>query len=125
MDEINNSNYCYFWLFQINIILLAMIVKVFLQLKSNAKTGEWERAKRGVRAIVLLTPLLGITWIFGALAIDEATKWFLYLFSIFNSLQVCLFFSIKYEFPQHAYYSYAAFVCFSSRLWQQTLIYSQ
>ena len=69
-------------------ILLGVIVRVFLNLKSNAKTGEWERTKRSVRAIVLLTPLLGITWIFGVLAIDESTKWFLYLFSICNSLQV-------------------------------------
>lgn len=69
-------------------ILLGLIVKVFLQLKSNAKTGEWHRTKRAIRAILLLTPLLGITWVFGALAVDESTKWFLYLFSICNSLQV-------------------------------------
>ena len=79
---------CCFSIYQINSTLLALIVRVFLKLKSNAKSGEWQRTKRAVRAIVLLTPLLGITWIFGALAIDENTKWFLYLFSICNSLQV-------------------------------------
>ena len=42
----------------------------------------------GIKCSVVLVPLLGITWVFGVLAFDEATVVFLYLFAIFNSLQV-------------------------------------
>uniref|UniRef100_H2YXE8 G-protein coupled receptors family 2 profile 2 domain-containing protein n=1 Tax=Ciona savignyi TaxID=51511 RepID=H2YXE8_CIOSA len=71
----------------INIIMLAMIIRVFLKLKMNAKSGDWLKTRRAVKAIAFLTPLLGITWVFGVLAVDQSTKWFIYIFSILNSLQ--------------------------------------
>lgn len=43
----------------------------------------------GIKSTVVLLPLLGITWLFGVLAFDKNTVVFLYLFAIFNSLQVC------------------------------------
>uniref|UniRef100_H2Y0I3 G-protein coupled receptors family 2 profile 2 domain-containing protein n=1 Tax=Ciona intestinalis TaxID=7719 RepID=H2Y0I3_CIOIN len=72
----------------LNIIMLAMIVRVFLKLKMNAKSGEWQRTRRAVKAIAFLTPLLGLTWVFGVLAVSQSTKWFIYIFSVLNSLQV-------------------------------------
>lgn len=45
----------------------------------------------GIKSTVVLLPLLGITWLFGVLAFDKNTVVFLYLFAIFNSLQVCTF----------------------------------
>ena len=39
-------------------------------------------------ASVILLPLLGLTWVFGLLAVNEETKVFAWLFTIFNSLQV-------------------------------------
>lgn len=45
----------------------------------------------GIKCSIVLIPLLGITWVFGVLAFDQATVVFLYLFAILNSLQVCLF----------------------------------
>ncbi|XP_078489478.1 adhesion G protein-coupled receptor E1-like isoform X1 [Ciona intestinalis] len=71
----------------LNIIMLAMIVRVFLKLKMNAKSGEWQRTRRAVKAIAFLTPLLGLTWVFGVLAVGQSTKWFIYIFSVLNSLQ--------------------------------------
>nr|XP_026691686.1 adhesion G protein-coupled receptor L3-like isoform X2 [Ciona intestinalis] len=71
----------------LNIIMLAMIVRVFLKLKMNAKSGEWQRTRRAVKAIAFLTPLLGLTWVFGVLAVSQSTKWFIYIFSVLNSLQ--------------------------------------
>lgn len=38
--------------------------------------------------MIVLLPLLGITWVFGLLAIDERTIAFQYIFAILNSLQV-------------------------------------
>lgn len=43
----------------------------------------------GIKCSVVLLPLLGVTWVFGVLAFDQNTVVFLYLFAIFNSLQVC------------------------------------
>lgn len=75
---------------QINCVLLTAVMRVFLQLKSVSKKSELERTKRAAKAVALILPLLGITWILGVLAVNASTKWFIYLFSIFNSLQVSL-----------------------------------
>ena len=39
-------------------------------------------------ASVVLLPLLGLTWAFGVLSVNENTTVFAWLFTIFNSLQV-------------------------------------
>ena len=46
--------------------------------------------RKTTRAAVILLPLLGITWLFGLVAVDEDTLIFMYLFVILNSLQVGL-----------------------------------
>ncbi|XP_065192630.1 adhesion G protein-coupled receptor L4-like isoform X2 [Sycon ciliatum] len=54
--------------------------------------GSLKAVKTGLRAMVLLLPLLGLTWVFGLFAVSEGTVAFAYLFTIFNSLQgACLF----------------------------------
>ena len=42
-----------------------------------------------LKAAVILLPLLGLTWVFGVLTIDRNTTVFAWLFTIFNSTQVC------------------------------------
>lgn len=42
-----------------------------------------------LKATVILLPLLGLTWVFGILTIDHNTTVFAWLFTIFNSIQVC------------------------------------
>jgi hypothetical protein len=42
---------------------------------------------RAAKAAFSFMFLLGITWVFGAIAVDEATLAFFYLFAILNSLQ--------------------------------------
>ena len=44
-----------------------------------------------VKASVILLPLLGVTWVLGLFAVNQNTIWFAWLFTIFNSLQVCTF----------------------------------
>ena len=39
-------------------------------------------------AIIILHPLLGLTWLFGFLAISKNTTVFIWIFTILNSLQV-------------------------------------
>ena len=53
------------------------------------------KIQRSVKAIALLTPLLGLSWIFGIFAVDESTKWFSYIFVVCNSFQVS---SSSFEF---------------------------
>ena len=41
-----------------------------------------------MKAAVLLLPLLGLTWLFGLLAVNEETEAFAWTFTILNTLQV-------------------------------------
>lgn len=40
------------------------------------------------KAVAVLLPILGISWIFGVLAFNTHSLLFLYIFAVFNSLQV-------------------------------------
>ena len=44
-----------------------------------------------LKAAIILLPLLGVTWVIGLFAVDENTEVFAWLFTIFNSLQVCVY----------------------------------
>ena len=41
-----------------------------------------------MKGMIVLLPLLGLTWVFGIMAINKDTMVFQYLFAILNSLQV-------------------------------------
>ena len=41
-----------------------------------------------LKATIILLPLLGITWVFGLLAINQESSVFAWIFTILNSLQV-------------------------------------
>ena len=43
-----------------------------------------------LKATVILLPLLGFTWLFGLLAVDENSLVFAWLFTLFNIFQVVL-----------------------------------
>ncbi len=43
--------------------------------------------RAGIKGIAILTPILGLSWLFGVLAINEDILFFEYLFNIFNCLQ--------------------------------------
>ena len=47
--------------------------------------------RAGVKGMIVLLPLLGLTWVFGIMAINKDTIAFQYLFAILNSLQVTRF----------------------------------
>ncbi|XP_072041399.1 adhesion G-protein coupled receptor D1-like [Amphiura filiformis] len=80
----------------VNVILLVIILHKFLGLKTNQDKSEKERIKAGVRAMLILTPLLGVTWIFGVLQLDQISGIvFSYFFDIANGLQVKVFLKQK------------------------------
>ena len=41
-----------------------------------------------MKAVIILLPLLGVTWIIGILAVNKDTQVFAWIFAILNSLQV-------------------------------------
>jgi len=43
-----------------------------------------------LKATLVLLPLLGITWVFGILAVNEESVAFAWIFTILNSFQVWL-----------------------------------
>ena len=45
-----------------------------------------------LKAAVIVVPILGCTWVFGVLAVNEDTVVFAWIFTIFNSLQVTYLF---------------------------------
>lgn len=46
--------------------------------------------RAGVRSICILVPVLGVTWLFGLLSVNDDVIAFQYIFSILNSVQVKL-----------------------------------
>ena len=72
---------------QIDSVLVARVVHEILRMEAD-KTSHLKRIRQGVKACVVLFPLLGLTWVFGVLSVTDAGLVFQYIFTIFNSLQV-------------------------------------
>ena len=80
-----------------NLVTFCLVMHSLLtsgtRVTSDRKTSGYRRARQGITIMVLL----GLTWLFGILVIDDATVAFQYLFSISNTLQglfVFIFFCI-------------------------------
>lgn len=94
-----NDEYCWMsstgnliWIFvsfvvAVEIINLFILVRVIKEMTTmqQAKDNHSEQIRLGIRACVVLLPLLGITWLFGALS--STHKAFVYIFVIVNSTQ--------------------------------------
>ena len=68
-------------------MILACVVHEIVKMQSDKISGM-ERIRQGVKACVVLFPLLGMTWVFGILSVTDAGLVFQYIFTILNSLQV-------------------------------------
>nr|KAG5692222.1 hypothetical protein BaRGS_009822 [Batillaria attramentaria] len=75
-----------------NFISFAFVLRTIVGLKHNkAGKAESSQSVQKLRRAVCVVVLLGLTWVFGFLAVDGATQIvFYYLFAVFNSLQVSL-----------------------------------
>ncbi|EDO32429.1 predicted protein [Nematostella vectensis] len=69
--------------------ILGMVVREILQLHTpaNADDNKLSTVRSGVKSAMVLLPILGVTWVFGVLAVNSYTLVFQYLFAIFNSMQ--------------------------------------
>ena len=76
----------------VNSVAFALIIRSLLKARSKVAADRratgLQHARRGAAILVLL----GLTWVFGVLAICDAKSVFQYLFCIFNSIQGLLVF---------------------------------
>ncbi|KAF3696053.1 Adhesion G-protein coupled receptor D1 G-protein coupled receptor 133 Precursor [Channa argus] len=73
----------------VNIGILISVTRIISRISGeNYKVhGDANAVKLTAKAVAVLLPILGISWIFGVLAVNMNTLPFLYIFAVFNSLQ--------------------------------------
>ncbi len=83
-----------------NVVAFCLIIRSLLtsgnRVTSSRKVSGYQKARQGIMIMVLL----GLTWFFGILAIDDAKLAFQWLFCIFNTLQgffVFIFYCILHD----------------------------
>nr|XP_034315952.1 adhesion G protein-coupled receptor E3 isoform X2 [Crassostrea gigas] len=72
----------------INILIIVSLLRVLFASSIMAKSSLQKKASSGLRSLGTLLPVLGVTWLFGILVVNEKAVLFQYLFVIANSLQV-------------------------------------
>ncbi|XP_068735985.1 adhesion G protein-coupled receptor L4-like isoform X3 [Montipora capricornis] len=72
----------------INVMILIAVLREIRNLK-DPNPSKLRSFKKGFKACIILSPLLGLTWVFGLLAATDAGLVFQYIFTILNSAQVC------------------------------------
>jgi len=80
------------WTFAAPVLLVCLINSVILcrvvcEMTKMQAAKDISNVKQGLKACVVLFPLLGMTWVFGVLSVTEAGLAFQYIFTILNSLQ--------------------------------------
>ncbi|XP_078381924.1 adhesion G protein-coupled receptor L4-like isoform X6 [Oculina patagonica] len=68
----------------INLVILARVIKEMKEMQ-QVQDNQTEQMRLGIRACVVLVPLLGVTWLFGFLSPSHIA--FTYIFVILNSTQ--------------------------------------
>ncbi|XP_072165486.1 uncharacterized protein [Diadema setosum] len=92
----------------LNLFLVARVVWEIVKLAGGPHVinNRITRAKHGVKACVILLPVMGLTWLFGVLWMNGGTVIFMYLFTVFNSLQgvfIFIFHCLLNSEVQHAF----------------------
>ncbi|XP_012940963.1 uncharacterized protein LOC101848765 [Aplysia californica] len=106
-DGYGNENFCWLsvddgllWAFVgpalavllTNFIIAGLVVHTLLNTATMLTKGVKMRTRSVVKALCILSPLLGLTWVFGAMSVNEDLVVFQYIFGILNSLQGLLIF---------------------------------
>ncbi|XP_060787256.1 adhesion G-protein coupled receptor D1 isoform X5 [Neoarius graeffei] len=73
----------------VNIGILIAVTRIISRISAeNYKVqGDANSVKLTAKAVAVLLPILGISWIFGVLAVNDQSLLFQYMFAAFNSLQ--------------------------------------
>ncbi|CAG5131543.1 unnamed protein product, partial [Candidula unifasciata] len=76
----------------INMFILFQVLWIMQRSKQMMNKTAQQRTKSALRTVCILSPILGLTWVFGVLSVNGDTIAFQYLFAILNSLQGLLIF---------------------------------
>ncbi|XP_029294812.1 adhesion G-protein coupled receptor D1 isoform X2 [Cottoperca gobio] len=73
----------------VNIGILISVTRIISRISGESYKvhGDANAVKLTVKAVAVLLPILGISWIFGVLAVNTHSLPFLYIFAVFNSFQ--------------------------------------
>ncbi|VDI67087.1 Hypothetical predicted protein [Mytilus galloprovincialis] len=70
-----------------NFVITGLIMRKLFSTRATMSKSKKEKLISGVRSIAILSPVFGLTWLFGMFSFHKSTVVFSYLFVIFNSLQ--------------------------------------
>ncbi|CAC5420204.1 unnamed protein product [Mytilus coruscus] len=70
-----------------NFVITGLIMRKLFSTRATMSKTKKEKLISGVRSIAILSPVFGLTWLFGVFSFHKSTVLFSYLFVIFNSLQ--------------------------------------
>ncbi|XP_060568535.1 uncharacterized protein LOC132727141 isoform X2 [Ruditapes philippinarum] len=76
----------------INFISVVLVIRTMCGTTAMSKKSNKGRAKAALRCILVLMPVMGLTWGFGVLSLNSDTVAFQYIFAILNSFQGLLIF---------------------------------
>ncbi|XP_021350239.1 brain-specific angiogenesis inhibitor 1-like [Mizuhopecten yessoensis] len=71
----------------VNIIVIFCVMKALFSSQFIATKTEKQKIVTGIRSLTVLLPVLGVTWIFGVISVNDDLIVFQYLFAVTNSLQ--------------------------------------
>uniref|UniRef100_A0A9L0R1T9 Adhesion G protein-coupled receptor D1 n=1 Tax=Equus caballus TaxID=9796 RepID=A0A9L0R1T9_HORSE len=74
---------------EVNVVILVAVTRVISQISAdNYKVhGDPSAFKLTAKAVAVLLPILGTSWVFGVLAVNQQAVAFQYVFAILNSFQ--------------------------------------
>ncbi|XP_061181253.1 adhesion G protein-coupled receptor L2-like [Saccostrea echinata] len=71
----------------INVLIIVSLIRVLFATSTMINSSLHKKTVTALRSLGTLVPVLGVTWIFGVLAVNENVEVFQFIFIIANSLQ--------------------------------------
>ncbi|KAH3809195.1 hypothetical protein DPMN_137556 [Dreissena polymorpha] len=90
----------------VNFIILVIVIRATLRSYTMAKKSTVERSKSAVWCLLVLLPLMGLTWVLGVFYLDESMVWVQYAFAVCNSLQGLVIFIFHCAFNKTLWKAY-------------------
>ncbi|XP_066023555.1 adhesion G-protein coupled receptor D1-like [Pocillopora verrucosa] len=106
LESYTNENFCWLsfqkrlsWAFIVPVLFVTIInflilMAVLREIRNlhEPNPSEMKTFRKTLKSFLILSPLLGLTWVFGLLAVTDAGLVFQYVFTILNSTQGMLIF---------------------------------
>jgi len=80
------------FIIQINTIVFVMVLQGMMNSHKIKQKDNIGKIRTGVKASLVIFPILGLTWVFGLMTFNRETLFLRYLFAVFNSAQGLLIF---------------------------------